>query len=79
MTGIEPVVFVSSCHWARLPERLAGLEPAIPAWQASTLPLRHRRLVGSQIVNDQEHRVGIEPTSPRYEGGIFAARRPVLS
>ena len=30
-------------------ERLAGLEPAIPAWQASTLPLRHRRLLAIKL------------------------------
>ena len=34
--------------------------------------------VTCQVVKDQEHRVGVEPTSPRYEGGIFAARRAVL-
>jgi hypothetical protein len=26
----------------------------------------------------QEHREGLEPSSPHYESGIFAARRPVL-
>ena len=45
-------------------ERSAGIEPAPPAWQASALPLRHERLVGSRIVKDQEHREGLEPSSP---------------
>lgn len=30
-----------------------------------------------RIVKDQEHRVGVEPTSPRYECGILATGRPV--
>ena len=60
------------------PERSAGVEPAPPAWQASALPLRHERLVGSQIVKDREHREGLEPSSPHYESGVFAARSPVL-
>ena len=32
-----------------------------------------------RIVKDQlaEHRVGVEPTLPRYEGGVLAAKRPV--
>jgi hypothetical protein len=30
-----------------------------------------------QIVKDREHRAGVEPTLPRYECGVFAARRPV--
>jgi hypothetical protein len=30
--------FVSSCHWARLREHPAGIEPALPAWQAGRLP-----------------------------------------
>lgn len=33
------------------------------------------RIVKEQIT---EHRVGVEPTLPRYEGGVFAAGRPVL-
>ena len=32
----------------------------------------------AELSRTKEHRVGVEPTSPRYEGGIFAARRPVL-
>ena len=35
-------------------ERSAGIEPAPPAWQASALPLRHERLVGSRIVKDHQ-------------------------
>lgn len=35
-------------------ERSAGLEPTIPAWQASTLPLRHERSIEVEIVKDQK-------------------------
>ncbi len=35
-------------------ERSAGIEPAPPAWQASALPLRHERLIGSRIVKDHQ-------------------------
>jgi hypothetical protein len=34
-------------------ERPAGVEPALPPWQGSRLPLHHGRLVGSRIVKDQ--------------------------
>jgi hypothetical protein len=36
-------VFVSSCRWARSPERPAGVEPALLPWQSSRLPLHHGR------------------------------------
>ena len=52
-------------------ERPVGVEPTLPPWQGSSLPLHHGRLVGCRVVKDQEHRVGVEPTSPRYDGGIL--------
>ena len=77
--------FVCLCSLARLPERPAGVEPAHPPWQGDRLPptnasrrCPHGRFGVCRIVKDREHRVGVEPTSPRYEGGIFATRRPVL-
>ena len=33
-------------------ERPAGIEPALPPWQGSRLPLHHGRSVGSRIVKD---------------------------
>lgn len=65
--------------------RPAGIEPTHPAWQAGRLPLHHGRKLLltklSKIDNAKrsiEHRVGLEPTSPLYESGVLAARRPVL-
>ncbi len=38
--------------------------------------------MGAELANElskiKEHQEGVEPSSPRYEGGIFATRRPVL-
>ena len=31
----------------------------------------------AELSRSREHRVGLEPTSPPYESGVFAARRPV--
>jgi hypothetical protein len=61
---------------ARLPhvlnrERPAGVEPALPPWQGSRLPLHHGRLVAAELSKIKEHREGIEPSSPRYEGGVL--------
>ena len=63
----------------------AGVEPALPPWQGDRLPLHHghsshetetNRCV--RIVKETRgHRVGLEPTSPHYGCGVFAARRPV--
>ena len=61
-----------------IPERPTGVEPALPPWQGGRLPLHHGRWLEAELSKTQEHRVGVEPTSPRYEGGIFATRRPVL-
>ena len=58
--GLEPTISCTrSTRNTRLShvlkhEHPAGLEPAHPAWQASTLPLRHGRLVGSRIVKDHQ-------------------------
>jgi hypothetical protein len=46
---------------------------------------RHGKATGSHYImgaKDRhifliEHRVGVEPTFPRYEGGVFAIGRPV--
>jgi hypothetical protein len=65
-------------------ERPAGIEPAPPAWQASALPLRHERLVGSRIVKD--HQSTGRDSNPRRRRstygrcpgcGVLAAGRPV--
>ena len=80
MAGFEPAV---SCfrntRSARLShilicKRPARIELAFSAWQADGLPLHHgRKMHHYQIVKDQnqEHRAGIEPASPRYDGGIL--------
>lgn len=58
-------------------ERPAGIEPALPPWQGSTLPLHHGRLCYDQIVKEREHWAGLEPALPHYGCGVLAARRPV--
>ena len=65
-------------------KRPVGVEPTLPPWQGSRLPLHHGRKIASQpncqrsgmnglhrLTASKEHRVGIEPTSPRYDGGIL--------
>ncbi len=37
----------------------------------------HGRIVACRIVNEQEHRAGVEPALPRYECGVLASGRPV--
>jgi hypothetical protein len=87
MAGFEPAI---SCSQGRRigqaflhPESSltdkcpAGVEPARPPWRGGRLPLHHGHLRRPRIVKDREHRVGLEPTSPPYECGVFAARRPV--
>ncbi len=66
-------------HRSRARERPAGVEPALPTWQAGRLPLHHGRKRPDRIVKEPllEHRVGLEPTSPHYGCGILAAGRPV--
>ncbi len=56
----------------------AGIEPALPPWQGSRLPLHHGHTPPKpNCQGDREHRVGLEPTSPHYGCGVFAARRPM--
>ena len=57
------------------------------AQRESNPHVRHGEAVGYRYImgtiavtglsKSREHRVGLEPTSPPYEGGVFAARRPV--
>jgi hypothetical protein len=59
------------------------------AQRESNPHVRHGEAVGYRYImgtiavpelsKSGEHRVGLEPTSPPYEGGVFAARRPVLA
>ena len=59
-------------------ERPAGVEPAHPPWQGDRLPLHHGRVwLEAELSKSQEHRVGLEPTSPHYGCGVLAAERPV--
>jgi hypothetical protein len=55
-------------------KRPAGVEPALPPWQGSRLPLHHgRRLFGK--FNCQRTRVGsagVEPATSRLRAGCFA-------
>ncbi len=73
----------ADCQAFPHPDRLsdkcpAGIEPALPPWQGSRLPLQHGHACRYQIVKDcREHRVGLEPTSPHYGCGVLAAGRPV--
>ncbi len=65
--------------------RQARIELAISAWQADGLPLHHRRVYVSKLSKIknaeafQEHRAGIEPASPRYDGGILPLDHQCLS
>ena len=88
MAGFEPAISCSQGRRigqaflhpesSRSPKKCpAGVEPARPPWQGGRLPLHHGHLRRPRIVKDREHRVGLEPTSPPYECGVFAARRPV--
>ena len=75
---------------ARAPECQAFPHPETKSAQRESNPhIRHGKAVGCryimgaccvcQFVKDQEHRVGVEPTSPPYECGVLATRRPVQS
>ena len=55
----------------------AGVEPALPPWQGSRLPLHHGHVRQHRLVKEAGHRVGFEPTSPPHEGGVLAAGPPV--
>ena len=64
-------------HWATpdSAKRPVGVEPTLPPWQGSRLPLHHGRIecITTKLskIKNQEHRAGIEPASPRYDGGIL--------
>ena len=67
-------------HWATpdSAKRPVGVEPTLPPWQGSRLPLHHGRKNASlpncqrsKMPKHQEHRAGIEPASPRYDGGVL--------
>ena len=88
MAGFEPAI---SCSQGRRISQ-AFLHPESPrsptsAQRESNPHVRHGKAVGYRYImgtitvpelsRSREHRVGLEPTSPPYEGGVFAARRPV--
>ena len=71
-------------------EYQAFLRPALKSAQRELNPhFRHGKATGCRyimganvvcrIVKQQEHREGLEPSSPHYGCGILAAGRPVLS
>jgi hypothetical protein len=76
-------MYVSFCRWSRSLERPAGVEPALPPWRGSRLPLHHGRKSTCRIVKDRralhpaKHWAGVEPALPRYEGGVVATGPPV--
>ncbi len=89
MAGFEPAI---SCSQGRRISQ-AFLHPESPrsptsAQRESNPHVRHGKAVGyryimgtitvAELSRSQEHRVGLEPTSTPYEGGVFAARRAVL-
>ena len=88
MAGFEPAI---SCSQGRRISQ-TFLHPESPrsptsAQRESNPHVRHGKAVGyryimgtiavAELSKNREHRVGLEPTSPPYEGGVFAARRPV--
>ena len=81
--GVEPAFSCSrSTRTFRLShtpinERPAGIEPALPPWQGSRLPLHHGRFQSQPNCQRAEHRAGLEPASSHYGCGVLAARRPV--
>ena len=88
MAGFEPAI---SCSQGRRIGQ-AFLHPEssrspTSAQRESNPHVRHGKAVGYRYImgtiavpelsKSREHRVGLEPTSPPYEGGVFAAGRPV--
>ena len=77
-----------SCSRSTRNTRLSHVLKSQSAQRESNPHIRHGKAVGcryimgawleAEIVKDQEHREGLEPTSPHYGCGVFAARRPVL-
>ncbi len=88
MAGFEAAI---SCSQGRRISQ-AFLHPElsrsqVSAQRESNPHVRHGKAVGYRYImgtitvpelsRSQEHRVGLEPTSPPYGGGVLAARRPV--
>jgi hypothetical protein len=88
MAGFEPAL---SCSRSRrisqaFPHPESSRSPT-SAQRESNPHVRHGEAVGYRYImgtfaaprlsKSREHRVGVEPTSPPYEGGVFAAGRPV--
>ena len=88
MAGFEPAI---SCSQGRRIGQ-AFLHPEssrspTSAQRESNPHVRHGKAVGYRYImgtitaaglsRSREHRVGLEPSSPPYESGVFAARRPV--
>ncbi len=87
--GFEPASSCSQSTWtsrfshtpicqhtecAGYEERPAGVEPALPPWQGSRLPLHHgRSSFHNQIVNEQVGPEGLEPSPSRVRTGHAAA------
>ena len=86
--GFEPAL---SCSRSRRIARLSHTLKSHESAQRESNPhFRHGKAVGYRYImgthrrspncqRDREHRVGLEPTSPHYGCGVFAARRPVLA
>ena len=88
MAGFEPAI---SCSRSRrisqaFPHPESSRSPT-SAQRESNPHVRHGKAVGYRYImgtiavpelsKSREHRVGLEPTSPPYEGGVLAAGRPV--
>ena len=85
--GFEPTI---SCFRSRRNCQAFPYAACKSAQRESNPHIRHGKAVGCRyimsacfavvsIVKEQsEHRAGVEPTSPHYGCGVFAARRPVL-
>ena len=82
--GFEPTI---SCFRSRRNSQAFPYADRKSAQRESNPHVRHGEAVGYRYImgtiavpelsKSREHRVGLEPTSPPYESGVFAARRPV--
>ena len=84
--GFEPTI---SCFRSRRNFQAFPYADRESAQRESNPHIRHGKAVGchyimgacfvtnSNVKEQPEHRVGLEPTSPHYGCGILAARRPV--
>ena len=88
MAGFEPAISCSQSR--RIGQTFLHPEPSRSpksAQRESNPHVRHGKAVGYRYImgtiafpelsKSREHRVGLEPTSPPYKGGVFAAGRPV--